>query len=71
MFHTFSCFRTFLPSASKKLRNQFNVQNIYWKDFSKEKPLIPVKIQKSELIFRKIEDDEIDFQLKKLNDSEK
>ncbi len=61
----------FLPSASKKLRNQFNVQNIYWKDFSKEKPLIPVKIEKSELIFRKIEDDEIDFQLKKLNDSEK
>ena len=34
-------------------------------------PIIGVKIEKSELIFRKIENHEIDFQLKKLNDSEK
>ena len=61
----------FLPSSSKKLKIQFNVKNINWNDFSFEKPLIPKKINKSDLIFRKIEDEEIDFQLKKLNESEK
>ena len=60
----------FLPSSSKKLKIQFNVPNINWNDFSVERPLIPKKIYKSDLIFRKIEDDEIDFQLKKLHDSE-
>ena len=60
----------FLPSSSKKLKIQFNVPNINWNDFSVERPLIPKKIDKSDLIFRKIEDDEIDFQLKKLHDSE-
>ena len=61
----------FLPSSSKKLKIQFNVKNINWNDFSFERPLIPKKINKSDLIFRKIEDEEIDFQLKKLNESEK
>ena len=61
----------FLPSSSKKLKIQFNVKNINWNDFSVERPLIPKKINKSDLIFRKIEDEEIDFQLKKLNESEK
>jgi len=61
----------FLPSSSKKLKIQFNVKNINWNDFSVKRPLIPKKINKSDLIFRKIEDEEIDFQLKKLNESEK
>ena len=61
----------FIPSCSKKLKIQFNVKNINWNDFSVERPLIPKKINKSDLIFRKIEDEEIDFQLKKLNESEK
>ena len=60
----------FLPSSSKKLKIQFNVPNINWNDFSVERPLIPEKINKNDLIFRKIEDDEIDFQLKKLHDFE-
>ena len=61
----------FLPSSSKKLKIQFNIKNIKWNDFSNERPLIPKKINKSDLIFRKIEDEEIDFQLKKLDESEK
>ena len=59
----------FLPNTSKKLKNQFNIKNIQWEDINKNNPVISNKIEKSNLIFRKIEDEEITFQLEKLNDS--
>ena len=59
----------FLPNTSKKLKNQFNIKTIKWEDINKNNPVISNKIEKSNLIFRKIEDEEIAFQLEKLNDS--
>ena len=61
----------FLPNTSKKLKKQFNLQNINWNEINKKNPVISTKIKKSDLIFRKIEDEEIDFQLRKLNASKK
>tara|TARA_B100001093_G_scaffold259207_1_gene247826 strand:- start:11004 stop:12683 length:1680 start_codon:yes stop_codon:yes gene_type:complete len=61
----------FLPNTSKKLKKQFNLQNINWNEINKKNPIISTKIKKSDLIFRKIEDKEIDFQLRKLNASKK
>ena len=59
----------FLPNTSVKLKKQFNIQNIEWDSIIKSNPVISDEIQQSELIFRKIEDEEILFQLEKLNDS--
>ena len=59
----------FLPNTSKKLKNQFNIKTINWEDINRNNPVISNKIEKSNLIFRKIEDEEIAFQLEKLNDS--
>ncbi len=56
----------FLPNTSKKLKEQFNVSTINWSSINKDNPIISTKIKKSNLIFRKIEDEEIDFQLEKL-----
>ena len=61
----------FLPNTSKKLKKQFNLENINWNEINKNTPIISTKIKKSDLIFRKIEDEEIDFQLRKLNASKK
>ena len=59
----------FLPNTSVKLKKQFNIQNIEWDSIIKSNPVISNEVQQSELIFRKIEDEEIIFQLEKLNDS--
>ena len=59
----------FLPNTSVKLKKQFNIQNIEWDSIIKSNPVISDEVQQSELIFRKIEDEEIIFQLEKLNDS--
>ncbi len=56
----------FLPNTSKKLKAQFNINNTNWSSINKNNPVISSKIKKSSLIFRKIEDEEIDFQLEKL-----
>ena len=61
----------FLPNTSKKLKEQFNVSTINWSSINKDNPIISTKIKKSNLIFRKIEDEEIDFQLEKLQKSKK
>ncbi len=61
----------FLPNTSKKLKKQFNVSTINWSSINKDNPIISTKIKKSNLIFRKIEDEEIDFQLEKLQKSKK
>ncbi|MDB9849100.1 methionine--tRNA ligase [Flavobacteriaceae bacterium] len=59
----------FLPNTALKLRNMLNLQSSDWNSISKENPIILSKINKGELLFRKIEDDEIDLQLQKLNES--
>ena len=59
----------FLPNTSKKLKKQFNISKINWNSINKDNPIISTKIKKSNLIFRKIEDEEINFQLEKLKKS--
>ena len=59
----------FLPNTAIKLKNILNLENIDWDSISKENPILLSKINKGELIFRKIEDEEIDLQLQKLNES--
>jgi len=59
----------FLPNTAIKLRNILNLESIDWNSISKENPIVLSKINKGELIFRKIEDEEIDLQLQKLNES--
>jgi len=61
----------FLPNTSKKLKEQFNISNTNWNSINKDNPIISTKIKKSNLIFRKIENEEIDFQLEKLQKSKK
>ena len=61
----------FLPNTSTKLKKQFNIQNIEWDSIIKSNPVISNEVEQSNLIFRKIEDEEIVFQLEKLNDSKK
>ena len=59
----------FLPNTALKLRKMLNLQNTDWNSMSKENPVLISKINEGELIFRKIEDEEIDLQLQKLNES--
>ena len=59
----------FLPNTALKLRKMLNLQSTDWNSISKKNPIILSKINKGELLFRKIEDDEIDLQLQKLNES--
>ncbi|MDA9616880.1 methionine--tRNA ligase [Flavobacteriaceae bacterium] len=59
----------FLPNTSAKLKAILNLKTANWNSISKKNPIILSKINKGELIFRKIEDDEIDLQLQKLNES--
>ena len=57
----------FLPNTSIKLKKQFNIKNTNWDSINKNSPVICEEIEKSNLIFRKIEDEEIELQLEKLN----
>ena len=59
----------FIPNSAKKIREILNIKLIPWTKLSSEKKIIEpgYKIKKSNLIFRKIEDDEIQNQLNKLN----
>ena len=59
----------FLPNTALKLRNILNLEITDWESISKDKPILLAKINKGELIFRKIEDEEIELQLQKLNES--
>ena len=59
----------FLPNTSKKLKTIFNIKGNEWGSISKESPVIAENIEKSSLIFRKIEDQEIELQIEKLNES--
>ena len=59
----------FLPNTALKLRNILNLETTDWESVSKDKPILLSKINTGELIFRKIEDEEIELQLQKLNES--
>ena len=59
----------FLPNTALKLRKMLNLQSTDWNSISKKNPIILSKINKGELLFRKVENDEIDLQLQKLNES--
>ncbi len=61
----------FLPFTSKKLKQMLTIaeQNIDWNTISETSELIPVghQIGKATLLFSKIEDEQIQYQLDKLN----
>ena len=59
----------FLPSTSEKLKKILNFENSSWNSISIVNPVKINNINKGELIFRKIEDDEIELQVQKLNES--
>ena len=59
----------FLPSKSEKLKKILNFENFSWNSISIDNPVKINNINKGELIFRKIEDDEIELQVQKLNES--
>jgi methionyl-tRNA synthetase len=60
-----------LPMSSQKLKTMLNLDLISWKDVESGDPMINPshEIGKPELLFAKIEDTEIDFQLEKLAQS--
>ena len=59
----------FLPNASKKIREIINLKETKWTTLNIDQPILNSsnKINKPELIFRKIEDEEIQNQIDKLN----
>ena len=61
----------FLPFSSKKLKTLLGISNtkLKWNDIISLKEIIKPNhlIEKPELLFKKIEDDEIDYQINKLN----
>ncbi len=60
----------FLPSTSEKLKGFLNLKDLKW-DSAGKTNIIPEnhEIQSPSLLFQKIEDDEIDVQLKKLQEN--
>ncbi|MFC5873490.1 methionine--tRNA ligase [Chryseobacterium arachidis] len=61
----------FLPFSSEKLLNMFNVQKSDWNDVETKSVLIETghKINEASLLFSKIEDDVIEAQIQKLEDT--
>lgn len=61
----------FLPFSAEKLQKMFNVSQMNWADLKEEKILIKTghQINESSLLFSKIEDDVIDFQIQKLENT--
>ena len=59
----------FIPNSAKRIRDIMNINLVNWTRLKSANQIIQPghKIKKSNLIFRKIEDDEIENQLKKLN----
>ena len=59
----------FIPNSAKRIRDIMDINLVNWTRLKSANQLIQPghKIKKSNLIFRKIEDDEIENQLKKLN----
>ena len=63
----------FIPNSAKKIRDILNINLVNWTRLKSSDKIIQPghKIKKSYLIFRKIEDDEVEKQLKKLNSNVK
>ncbi|ASW74083.1 methionyl-tRNA synthetase [Chryseobacterium piperi] len=61
----------FMPFSSEKLLNMFNVQKLSWSDVETKSVLIETghQINESSLLFSKIEDDVIEAQIQKLEDT--
>ncbi|CAD7816806.1 Methionine--tRNA ligase [Chryseobacterium aquaeductus] len=61
----------FLPFSAEKLQKMFNVSQLNWSDIKNKKILIKTghQINESSLLFSKIEDDVIDFQIQKLENT--
>ena len=59
----------FLPTTSEKLKKILNLEDFKWNSISIDRPVQIKKINEGDLIFRKIEDDEIELQVQKLNES--
>ena len=61
----------FLPFSAEKLQKMFNVSQLNWADLKEEKILIKTghQINPAELLFSKIEDETIDFQIQKLENT--
>lgn len=65
-------FEPFLPFSSKKLREMINMESFRWEDLGSTELLPPGKqLAKPSLLFEKIEDDVIQFQLDKLEATRK
>ncbi len=65
-------FEPFLPFSSEKLRNMLNMKAFSWSDLGSTELLAEgQELGKVELLFIKIEDAEVDAQIKKLHDKKK
>ena len=61
----------FLPFSAEKLQKMFNVSQLGWSEIKDEKVLIKTghQINPAELLFSKIEDETIEFQIQKLENT--
>lgn len=61
----------FMPFSAEKLQKMFNVSQISWEQLKNEKVLIKTghQINNAELLFSKIEDETIEFQIQKLENT--
>ncbi|QDP86154.1 methionine--tRNA ligase [Chryseobacterium sp. SNU WT5] len=61
----------FLPFSAEKLQKMFNVSQLNWEEIKNEKVLIKTghQINPAELLFSKIEDETIEFQIQKLENT--
>ena len=61
----------FLPFSSEKLLNMFNTPQINWQEIKSHKVLLPIghQINEAALLFSKIEDESIDAQIQKLENT--
>lgn len=61
----------FLPFSAEKLQKMFNVSQLNWEEIKNEKVLIKTGhlINPAELLFSKIEDETIEFQIQKLENT--
>ncbi|WHF51690.1 methionine--tRNA ligase [Chryseobacterium gotjawalense] len=61
----------FLPFSAEKLQKMFNVSQLNWSEIKNEKVLIKTghQINPAELLFSKIEDETIEFQIQKLENT--